>query len=53
MQKGGGILVAVGLLGGAIVGQQFGESSIGIIAGLVLGLVGAAILAVWDSRRKR
>ncbi len=53
MQRvGGGILVAVGLIAGAVIGVVYGQPSAGLLAGLVLGLVGAALVAFWDSRRR-
>ena len=53
MQMGGGVLVAIGLLGGAATGVAFGEGSIGMVAGLVLGLVAALLVGWWDARRRR
>ena len=53
MQRvGGGILVAIGLIAGAVIGVLNGQPSAGLIAGLVLGLVGAGLVAFWDSRRR-
>jgi uncharacterized membrane protein YeaQ/YmgE (transglycosylase-associated protein family) len=46
-------LVAIGLLLGSVIGVMQGQPSIGLIAGLVVGLVGAALVAWWDSRRRR
>lgn len=53
MQMGGGFLVTAGLLGGAIVGTMLGQSSAGLVVGLILGVAGAVLLGVWDARRKR
>jgi membrane associated rhomboid family serine protease len=53
VQRGGGILVAIGLLLGSVIGVMQGQPSIGLIAGLAVGLVGAALVAWWDSRRRR
>ena len=54
MQRvGGGILVAVGLIAGSIIGVMNGEPSAGLVGGLVVGLIGAALVAFWDSRRRR
>jgi uncharacterized membrane protein len=53
MQRvGGGILVAIGLIAGAVIGVIYGQSSAGLIAGLVLGLIGAGLVALWDARRR-
>lgn len=49
---GGGIFVAIGLIVGAIIGVAKGEPSIGLISGLVVGLVCAGLVALWDSRRR-
>lgn len=43
MQRGGGVFIAIGVLGGAAIGVGFGQSTIGILAGVALG-IGAAIL---------
>jgi hypothetical protein len=48
---GGGIFVAIGLIAGSIIGVMNGEPSLGLIGGLVVGLVIAAGVAWWDSRR--
>lgn len=48
---GGGILIAAGLVLGPIIGMMFGETSIGLVAGLVLGVVGAVALTIADRRR--
>lgn len=52
-QVGGGVLLAVSLIAGTIIGVALGEGSIGFIAGLVVGLLLAALVAFWDSRRQR
>ena len=50
---GGGILVTISLLGGAIIGVMQGQPSLGLIGGLVVGLIAAGILTLWDVRRRR
>ena len=47
----GGVLVAICSIGGAIVGLNQGQVTIGFLAGLAIGAAGA--VAVWwrDSRR--
>ncbi|MEP6234346.1 hypothetical protein [Parasphingorhabdus sp.] len=47
----GGFLLAVGCIAGAIVGVFFGQPSIGFLAGLALGALGA--LAIWMRDRAR
>ena len=49
--RGGGCLVAAGLLVGTVVGVLFREGSIGLIAGFAVGVVGAVLLFVIDRRR--
>lgn len=53
MQRGGGFIIAASVIVGAGIGVVFGESSIGIIAGFVVGAIGAGVLAWQDARRKR
>lgn len=53
MQKGGGIIIALCLLIGAGVGIAVGESSIGFLGGLAVGIVIAAVMAWRDSRAER
>lgn len=48
---GGGILIAAGLVLGPIIGMMFGETSIGLVAGLVLGVLAAIALTIADRRR--
>ncbi len=50
-RRGGGCLIAAGVVIGPIIGVMFGETSIGLIAGLGLGIVAAVVLAVLDARR--
>ncbi|MFZ4690695.1 MAG: hypothetical protein ACOYLS_15785, partial [Polymorphobacter sp.] len=44
--RGGGCLIAAGLVIGPIVGILFGETSIGLVAGLAIGVVLAIALTV-------
>lgn len=53
MQKGGGIILALSLLIGAGIGVHYGEGSLGIVAGLGVGLIAVVVLAWRDSRRRR
>jgi hypothetical protein len=50
-RRGGGCLIAAGVVIGPIVGVMFGETSIGLVAGLALGIVAAVVMAVFDARR--
>lgn len=53
MQRfGGGILLAISLMVGATLGILNGQPSLGLIAGLVLGVVGAGLIALRDMRRR-
>lgn len=47
--KAGGMPIALGTLGGAIIGAVLGEATIGLLVGLALG-VG---IAVWIWRREQ
>lgn len=50
--RGGGILIAAGLLLGPIIGIFVGQVSAGLIAGGALGIVAAVVLALIDRTRK-
>jgi FtsH-binding integral membrane protein len=52
MQRGGGILVAIGLIAGSVIGVFIGQPSAGLVIGLVVGLVAAGLLTLWDTRRR-
>jgi hypothetical protein len=45
-QQAGGCLIAAGLIIGPIIGLAFGQSTLGLVAGLAIGVVGAIIMAV-------
>ena len=49
-QQAGGCLIAAGLMIGPIVGLVFGQTSMGLIGGLAIGVIAAIIMAVRDSR---
>lgn len=49
--RGGGCLIAAGLLVGPIIGMAFGETSIGLVAGLAIGILAAIALTLADRRR--
>jgi hypothetical protein len=46
---GGGIFIVLGVAGGVVVGRLYGQTSIGLIAGLSLG-VALATLIWWRGR---
>ena len=48
----GGIFIAIGLLGGAIIGTLKGQSSIGMVAGLGLGILAAVLVWLYDRARR-
>ncbi len=52
MQIGGGFILAITLLAGAGIGVHYGEGSLGIVAGLVVGLIAVVLVAWRDSRRR-
>lgn len=51
-RRGGGCLIAAGVLLGPIVGMLAGEPSVGLVAGLALGVAGAAVMFVIDRRQR-
>ena len=50
-RRGGGCLIAAGVLIGPVIGVMFGETSIGLVAGLAIGILAAVALAVADRKR--
>ena len=49
--RSGGALLAIAIVGGAVVGAIAGEPSIGFLAGLAAGL--SMLVAVWLFDRRR
>ena len=47
-QQAGGCLIAAGLIFGPIIGMAFGQTSIGLVAGGVTGVVAAIVMALRD-----
>lgn len=47
----GGIFIAIGMLGGAVVGVFVDQPSAGMVIGLGIGIAAAAITWLIDSRR--
>lgn len=47
----GGIFIAIGMLGGAIVGVLMDQPSAGMVIGLGLGIAAAALTWFIDSKR--
>lgn len=52
MERGGGCLLALGLIGGTAAGVVAGQGTIGLLAGLALGIAAAALFN-WRDRRRR
>ncbi len=50
-RRGGGCLIAAGVMIGPVIGVMFGETSLGLVAGLVIGILAAVGLAVADRKR--
>jgi uncharacterized membrane protein len=48
---GGGVLIALGAIGGAVVGTLYRQPSIGLVAGLAVGLLLAIFVWLVDRRR--
>jgi hypothetical protein len=51
-RRGGGCLIAAGVILGPVAGVLAGEPSIGLVAGLALGVGGAAAMYVIDRRQQ-
>lgn len=49
--RGGGCLIAAGLVIGPIVGLFFGQTSLGLVLGLGIGAVAAIVLTIADRKR--
>ena len=49
--RGGGCLIAAGLVIGPVVGLMFGQTSLGLFGGLGVGIAAAIVLTVLDRRR--
>ena len=49
--RGGGCLIAAGLVFGPIIGLTFGQTSLGLFGGLGIGIIAAIVLTIWDRRR--
>lgn len=49
--RGGGCLIAAGAVFGPVIGLLFGQTSIGLVAGLAIGIIAAIVLTIWDQRR--
>ncbi len=48
--RGGGALIALSILGGAVAGIALGQPSLGVVAGIVVGSA-IATLIWWRDRR--
>ncbi len=48
--QGGGCLIAAGLIFGPIVGLFFGQTSLGLVIGLGIGVLAAVAMMVADRR---
>lgn len=49
---GGGIILVIALFAGVFLGLRAGEPSIGLVAGLAVGVAGALGVNWWDERRR-
>lgn len=49
--RGGGCLIAAGLVLGPVVGLFVGQVSAGLVAGGVLGVLAAVVMALAEKRR--
>ncbi|WP_243445847.1 hypothetical protein [Polymorphobacter arshaanensis] len=52
VERGGGILIALGLIIGAVVGLFAGNGALGMVGGLVAGAAAAWLMARRDDQRK-
>lgn len=50
-RRGGGCLIAAGVVIGPVIGLLFGETSVGLLAGLALGVLAAVALVIADRKR--
>ncbi len=46
MQRGGGVFIAIGAIGGAAAGVVIGQSTIGILVGVALGIAAAILIGL-------
>lgn len=53
MPLGGGVLIALCLLAGGVVGARYREPSLGVIVGLGVGVLLAVLFLWWDRSRNR
>lgn len=51
--RGGGAIIAIAIIGGAIIGLAMRQPSIGVLAGTALGVAAAIGLWLRDRRRPR
>lgn len=51
LARGGGCLIAAGLILGPTLGLMVGQTSAGLVIGGVIGVVAAIVLTFVDSRR--
>lgn len=49
-QQAGGCLIAAGLLIGPVVGLLFGQTSLGLIIGGGIGVIGAIVMALRNGK---
>lgn len=49
--RAGGAIIAFTIIAGAVIGNHFGQASIGVVVGIALGVVIAGGLYLFDRRR--